>query len=865
MYDWLSDALRGSSQVVTANRRLARILSDAFARQQIAAGQTAWQSPDIVAWPDWLARRFQEAQAGLELPVRINAHHSRILWERCLRREVSDPLLNIAMLVRQARDAWSRLMDWSVPLDDCVAAAQGRDQKIFAAAAQAYRSILDREGWTDDACLAALVGSLIRDGHVELPEAVSFAGFDRLTPAVSDVILCLEARDVTISQTPAGAKIEDGRIVQYENPDAEMRAAGAWARHVLRQDPRATVAVVRAGLEQDAERAGRLVREGFVPGWQTESDRYRESVNVSYGRKLSGYPLIAVALCALRWCSKDIASADVSRLLRSPATGRSPVGARSRFELRLRQVPAQHWSPRRLLRVLGPSDGRSADARDFLECVGVIADARKTFPATASPADWATRINEVLGRLNWPGDKTLASDEFQVVNRWRELLNELARLELVSPILTFPEVLGRLHTLASETVFQPESGGAVLQLLGPLEAAGMQFDALWIAGMTAEKWPPAGRPSPLLSRQLQRERNMPDAEPADTLAYAGRLLTRLATSTSELVCSFALTEGDAEQSASGLLEGVATSADVAPDDPGWYAQQLSGAARIERMADDPVPPIDTTETVSGGAGAIERQFSEPFAAFAFGRLGIRPLYPFTTGLTPNLRGSIIHNALFRLYQQFADRAQIASLRPEAAEDLVRESVRKATARVEATGDNVLQALLALEKERAADLLSAVLALDLERHAFEIVELESAHQLTISGVPFSLRIDRVDKLATGELQLLDYKSGKGRKFLDSDKEPRDMQLVIYAMAMEAPVADLAYINIDTRDVSMDGAGKTLTPGMDWDDRLPGWFREIETAVEEFAGGDVRLHPARSAQDTRSFGLLSRIRELQRNVG
>ena len=133
------------------------------------------------------------------------------------------------------------------------------------------------------------------------------------------------------------------------------------------------------------------------------------------------------------------------------------------------------------------------------------------------------------------------------------------------------------------------------------------------------------------------------------------------------------------------------------------------------------------------------------------------------------------------------------------------------------------------------------------------------------MPFSLRIDRVDRLATGELQLLDYKSGKGRKFLDSDKEPKDMQLVIYAMAMDAPVADLAYVNIDTRDVGMDGAGKTLTPGMDWDDRLPEWFRAIETAVGEFAAGDVRLHPARSAKDTRAFGLLSRIAELQRDAG
>ena len=37
---------------------------------------------------------------------------------------------------------------------------------------------------------------------------------------------------------------------------------------------------------------------------------------------------------------------------------------------------------------------------------------------------------------------------------------------------------GRLELMASDTVFQAEAGAARIQLLGPLEAAGAEYDAL---------------------------------------------------------------------------------------------------------------------------------------------------------------------------------------------------------------------------------------------------------------------------------------------------------------------------------------------------------------------------------------------------
>jgi hypothetical protein len=54
MYGWLPDVCDNASQVVTASRRLARLLSNEYNARQVKNGKAAWLTPVIVAWPDWL-------------------------------------------------------------------------------------------------------------------------------------------------------------------------------------------------------------------------------------------------------------------------------------------------------------------------------------------------------------------------------------------------------------------------------------------------------------------------------------------------------------------------------------------------------------------------------------------------------------------------------------------------------------------------------------------------------------------------------------------------------------------------------------------------------------------------------------------
>ncbi len=860
MYSWLPDALDDDgSIVVTASRRLARELVAEHGRVQLLAGRAAWRTPSISFWRAWLSHVLATTRSPQLLPTCINAQQSRVIWERCLKREVKDSLTNFGSLAKQAQDTWGRLGEWNVPIEECAATAQGQDQRIFASAASRYLQTLADQDWIDESMLTGLFREQAGNGLLELPSRMTIAGFDRVTPQTQSL---LDALRLSGCQVESAGEAQPGSVhlLAYDNSDAELRAAGAWARREIEHDVRQRVGVVVTDLERDATRYTHLLREGLVPGWQYADTDYAAAVNVSYGKKLADYPAAAIALLVLQWLSRGLSSVEISLLLRTPILGSKQLDGRSRLELILRRWPDRGWTLSLLSRAFRGRDDTN-DALDWVERIGQLEQQRQKFPASAVPAAWAELIDISLKTLNWPGDGSLNSADFQVINRWRELMNEFARLELVSGRMTLAEAVGRLATMARETVFQPESEGALLQVLGPLEAAGMHFDKLWITGLAAANWPPAGRPLALVSRQLQQQHEMPDAEPCDTTTYAQRVLSRLLRSAADCNCSYPLTQGDAEQTATGLLAEV--DVDVGSDDPGWHAAQLLVSASTGLAASDPVPPVNGDETVSGGAATIQRQIVDPLAAFAYGRLGVGWLQPMSSGLSPILRGSLIHDALCRLYSDLPSQATIAGWTSSALDQKVLAAIQAAFARRERYADGVLVQLFALERQRVAELLRRLVAVDLDREPFQIRSVEEALNVSINGVDLRLRCDRIDRFADGAVLILDYKTGTSKKFLDGQGEPRDAQLVVYACAMHDAVAGMGIYNVDSRSVAIDGVDRSMMSAQDWEQSLTRWKADVATAAGQFQQGDVRVNAWQSIKDARPLNLLSRFTELRRD--
>lgn len=864
MYSWLEEAIAGGAEIVTVNNRLARELRHACDHAQLARGLRSWPTPRIMPWTVWLGSLLDRCDASLHLPLRIHPQATAILWEHLLIEHAGERLLSPDNLVRQAQQTWQRVQDWNVPVGDLARYAGSDDERLFATIARGFERILDEHSWIDGARLPRLVTDMLERDRLDAPARIACAGFDRVTPAAAKLFRALAGRGAAVSVAPGGQRNVTVRVASCADRAAELRTAGLWARRLLENNPAARVAVVSPGLERDAPRSARLVREGLVPGWQYAGASHAAALNVSYGRRLSEYPLIGVALLWLSWACRGLPSRDVSILLRAPFAGNAKTDGRFRLETALRRLPDRNWRPASLAAALRDGN-RSPEAADWLQRVELLASLEAAWGEAESPSVWASRIDQVLQKLGWPGEAALDTSEYQLVNRWRELLNEFSRLDVVLPRVDLAGIVSRLATFAAGTVFQPEGEPGMVQLLGTLEAAGLEFDHVWVCHLDAEQWPPPAHPLPLISRALQRRLEMPDASPPETLEFARRVLERLVRSGTDVVLSWPAAQQDLELEASPLLSPYAGESSAPVEDPGWFAAKLRCDGAVVPVPDDPAPPVRPGEKVSGGSATVQRQVTDPFSAFAYGRLHVRELPAIESGLPASTRGRIVHRALHRLLRDRPTSREIASWGDEAG-DRIERAVDVALARPAMFADGVLLRLLAIERRRLRAMLRKFLAAETAREAFAIESVEESIRYSRHGVTLDLRADRIDRLADGTLLIVDYKTGAVKTLLTKDGVPRELQLVVYAAAMPGAVGGIVLINVDSREMVYRGAGGSVewdrSPPELWQERLRGWQETVDTALASLAAGDVRANTGLSVAEGRPLSVLSRIEELKR---
>ena len=96
-----------------------------------------------------------------------------------------------------------------------------------------------------------------------------------------------------------------------------------------------------------------------------------------------------------------------------------------------------------------------------------------------------------------------------------------------------------------------------MQVVGVLESAGMEFDCLWVSGLTEENWPLKARPHPFLPVALQRKAGIPEAAAETSLALDRRITQGWLAAADEVVLSWPEKDGDRDLLPSPLIADVA--------------------------------------------------------------------------------------------------------------------------------------------------------------------------------------------------------------------------------------------------------------------------------------------------------------------
>ena len=164
----------------------------------------------------------------------------------------------------------------------------------------------------------------------------------------------------------------------------------------------------------------------------------------------------------------------------------------------------------------------------------------------------------------------------------------------------------------------------------------------------------------------------------------------------------------------------------------------------------------------------------------------------------------------------------------------------------------------MEKERLERMLKSLVAEDLGRSSFQIAELEEAYSLRHQHVEIRLRIDRIDQDAAQVRTVIDYKTGSEKKlYTEREKVLNDLQLAVYALALDGDIGGLALYNVNSSKISLSGSERLA----EFHDVLDGWMAEARRALDGIARGDARVNTKISRSDSRVLAILSRHEELR----
>ena len=813
-------AIRGAT-VVTSTVRLSRELAWQVSQAHRQRGETAWPAPGILPleaflhklWRDWLL-----TAADSSAPLLLNPHQERSLFEQAIAECERDLPLQTTTTAQAARQAWRLAHAWRLPLSHPQFAATD-DCEAFSRWWHAYDARCRARNWLDSARLPGFLADRLRDGSLPKPAAVVLAGFDEITPQQTAFF---EALPRVEHASPSPAHEPAAGYLELRDTTEEFEQAAHWARGLLSREPDARIAVVVPDLAERRALADRIFREVLHPAPFSSGPR---AYHLSRGLPLGDYPVVAAALVGLEAALPRIGANRVSRLLRSPFLKGSPK-ERAEADARLRR-DRRFELTRDELRALHPS----------------LRGIRRPPDNPLRPSEWAAIFFDTLTALGWPGERTLSSDEYQAIEKWREALSVLATLDLTLPPIGYEQALREFRRL-TESPFQPEDQRAPVQILDIDETAGLTFDHLWVTGLHDEQFPPEPRPNPFLPLPLQREFGMPHSTAQLAAGEANRKLRRLIASARDVRMSWPAADGEKILKRSPFLDqiGAEPTGAVLTD---RALHNWQPPARLEELHDETAPPLAAACAQTGGAKLIRSMAVCPFQAFALYRLNLRPLEDAEFGLSPADKGKTVHKALDSLWAELRTHADLVALSEEQTRHLIRRHVETALSDITAFRE--------LERERLERLLFEFLECERARQPFTVAWIEEKRQVSVGGLQLDLRIDRLDQLRDGRRVLIDYKTGKTKLEDWLGPRPREPQIPLYAITSEGPFAAFALARIRTGSVGFTGiqsgqivsAARTMKNSDSIADEVARWRAVLESLVHEFQSGNARVDPLRGA--------------------
>lgn len=474
--------------IIVRSRLAAGVVRQEITRYQLSRGFESWQRTLVYSVDAWLAALWNEARYRLDyVPTLLSGSQEHLLWQQIIEQEHAK-LFDIASTARLSMRAAKLAAEWQVRESESW--NDHEDAEHFRAWHKLFRRKCREKNWIAHSDVWALLPTWIAAG-VGDHGCIVFAGFDAFTPALERVKQALGHRAVTADAQPNSVGQQRAAAKSCSEFAQEIEHAARWSRAVFEQQPDRSVGIFVPDLAKHRPLVERNFQQVFYPSaalglLRTAAQTEAGCVfHINSAAPLRTHPLIASGLLLLELARPRIEISAASAMLRSPFIpgASAEVSERAFADLELRKKRELDIGFRDL-----EFASRSCPLlKPVWTRVGRVI---RRMTDRLELSTWSEFFADILQAVDWPGEVELTAQEQDILDAWKRELSTLATLGLVSGQVSYDVALNCLRGLLSAPGAERGDWFSPIQILDACEVSGLEFDRVFVTGLSDETWPP---------------------------------------------------------------------------------------------------------------------------------------------------------------------------------------------------------------------------------------------------------------------------------------------------------------------------------------------------------------------------------------
>jgi len=805
--------MQEKSVTLTPNKRLAKHLQKQFCIELTKQNKTAWLNKKILPLTTWLTMLWQESQDNRVL---INQSQEVLLWQKVISENLGDTFVSLTDLAINYHEL---INGWQIK----------EKSKLFQDVYEKFLLYCKEKNLITISELPNLLIPYLANYKLE---TITFAGFDEYSPRLQIFIDALEKTGCKTSRFDPNNQISTRKRLSFMSVKDEIVACATWAKNILKNNPNATIGCVVPNL---------ITLRTNVSQIFSEILQDPKSINISAGIPLNTLPIINSALDFLA-LNNNSNSEALKKFLLSPYTFNAET------EKSKRALFASQFTSNNIKQLI------NKESHNKLSIIQTLKNWEDFITTVQNKnlcgSEWAKIFTQILQILGWPGENNLNALESRAIQHFIKILHEIAATNIVIDTMSYQHALKMLHSLLNVTL-QPEPEiDAPINIVGALEAIGINVNYLWVMGLDEEHWPQTPSPNPFISLATQKKLSLPHSSAERESHFCETLITRYKRSAREVIFSHVKQIDDRIIGPSYLIADIPeiTGEDLNLKKPLFLSQKIYQSQKLETLENNLAPKLATNEITHAPSRLIELQSLCPFKAFMEFRLLTKEPKKESFGISKINRGILIHSILEKFWSQIKTQQNLCSLPSDQLQKILQNKIKLALNQLSLPPE-----LYKLEKQCLTSLLTHWLAIEKTRPPFQVIATEKSVQINLSSIPIKLRIDRIDQLGDNKNLLIDYKTGKNLPSIFDliGERPKNPQMLLYSLAINS-IEGLALAHINNESIKFKEISlEELIFGLryndsnnnlkTWDELIKYWENILNKIASDFCSGQAAPDP------------------------